>query len=305
MDLRKLRYFVGIAEAGGFTRAAETLRVAQSALSLHVRQMEEEFGVQLLNRDRNGIVLTETGKKLLHHAKIILEQVRIAENELMDSAKSPAGVVTLAIPSGLAQFLAPALIAATSERFPDISLKILEGMSGPISDWILDGRVNLAILYKSPEEAIISDILAEEEFHLIIPPGKPPFADTVHISELHQFPMAVPMDVNNVRRSVGKTVACHGYPLDIRHQMDSISSIVSMVMAGTAYSILTLSTIQREVALGHVRTARIVDPEILCCAVLAVNPRESHLVEVSAIRTLVPKIVRQMVSKGIWVARQS
>lgn len=304
MDIRKLRYFVGVAEAGSFTRAAETLHVAQSALSLHVRQIEEEFNVQLLTRDRNGVQLTLAGHGLLRHARRILDQIQIMENDLRNAGRTVSGEVTIAIPAGPASFLTPALIAAAREKFPLISLRILEGMSGAIQDWLATGRLDIAILYKTREEAAGMDVLAEEEFCLILPPDAPPEVETVRISELYKFPVVVPMDVNNVRRSVGETVARHGPALNIQYQMDSISSIISLVSSGKAYSILTPSTVQREIASGQLRAARITDPPILCAAVVSAFPKREHATEVVAIRDLLPGVVNDLIDAGVWAARR-
>jgi LysR family nitrogen assimilation transcriptional regulator len=305
VDLKKLRYFVGVAEAGGFTRAAEQLNVAQSALSLHVRQLEETFGTQLLIRQRTGVSLSAAGARLLHHAQIILNQVSLAEEELTSKAKSPVGEVSLGIPSGPARFLVPELLASMSERFPKVSLKIVEGMSGPIEEWMLAGRFNLAILYKTVEEAAGFDVLAQEEFCLVIPPDLPPFENTVPLAELHAYPLAVPMSVKNARRSVADVAVRHGTSLDVRYEIDSLSTIISMVADGKAYSILTPPAVQREASSGQVRIARIVDPTIVRCAVLAVNPRDQRSIEVGAVRSLLPQVVRQLIKDGKWPANPS
>ncbi|MER9146943.1 LysR family transcriptional regulator, partial [Mesorhizobium sp. M0871] len=91
MDIRQLRYFVGVVEAGSFTKAAATLNVAQSALSLHVRQLEEGFGTQLLVRGRTGVSLTASGDKLLERGRSILKEVQLTEAELTNSVAAPSG----------------------------------------------------------------------------------------------------------------------------------------------------------------------------------------------------------------------
>src|SRR5262249_45271634 len=103
MDVRQLRYFVGIVEAGSFTKAAARLNVAQSALSLHVRQLEEGFGTQLLVRDRTGVSVTASGAKLLSRARTILKEIQLTEAELTSRATSPAGDVIVGLPSGAAR----------------------------------------------------------------------------------------------------------------------------------------------------------------------------------------------------------
>lgn len=302
MDLRQLRYFVGVVEAGSFTKAAAHLNVAQSAISLHVRQMEEAFGTQLMIRDRSGATLTSAGQKLLKHARIILHQVRLAEEELTSKPKSPSGEVTIGIPSGAAKVMVAELLAWAKEQLPKVSLKIVEGMSGPIEESMAAGRFNLAVLYRTVESASSATVLAREEFCLVAPPNEPPFSDTIRLSELHAFPLAVPMRVNNVRRSVADVVAQHGCTLDIKFEVDSLSTIINMVMDGKAYSILTPSSIQREASLGQVRTIRIIDPVITRSVVLAVNSRDERSTEVSAVRALVPKVVQKLTHDGKWPA---
>ena len=90
-DLRQLRYFVTIAEAGSFSKASLQLGVAQSALSHHISQMEGRLGVALFLRSSKGIEGTECGVKLLTHAHAILAAVDAATNDVRDNAREPEG----------------------------------------------------------------------------------------------------------------------------------------------------------------------------------------------------------------------
>jgi LysR family nitrogen assimilation transcriptional regulator len=302
MDVRQLRYFVGVVEAGSFTRAATHLNVAQSALSLHVRQLEEGFGTQLLIRERTGVSVTASGAKLLTRARTILKEIQLTEAELTSRAVSPAGEVTVGIPSGAARVMTAELLATAREELPGISLKIVEGMTGPLEEWMAAGRFNLAVLYRTAESPGPMTILAREELCLIVPPGEPPFEDTIRLANLHAFPLAVPMRNNNVRRSVSDVVAQHGCTLEVRFEVDSLSTIIDIVAEGKAYSILTPSAIQKEISQGRLRIARIVDPEITRLVVLAANPKDDRSPAVSAVRMLIPKVVRRLVDGGQWPA---
>jgi LysR family nitrogen assimilation transcriptional regulator len=145
-------------------------------------------------------------------------------------------------------------------------------------------------------------VLAREELCLVVPADKPPFEATIRLDDLHAYPLAVPMRNNNVRRSIADVVAQHGSTLDVRFEVDSLSTIINMVEDGTAYSILTPSAIQREVSEGKVRTVQIVDPVITRFVVLAVNPRDERSAAVAAVRTLIPRVVRKLVNEGQWPA---
>ncbi|UCI34898.1 LysR family transcriptional regulator [Mesorhizobium sp. B4-1-4] len=302
MDIRQLRYFVGVVEAGSFTKAAALLNVAQSALSLHVRQLEEGFGTQLLIRDRTGVSVTASGARLLERARKILKEIQLTEAELTNTAASPSGEVTIGIPSGAARVLSGPLIEAVRSELPRVSLKMIEGMTGPLEEWMGAGRLNLAILYRTADTVGRMTILAREEFCLVVPPGEPPFEDSIALSDLHAFPLAVPMRNNNVRRSVADVVANHGCVLDVRFEVDSLSTIINMVAEGKAYSILTPSAIQKETASGQVRTVKIVDPVIIRSVVLAVNPKDERSPAVSAVRTIISNVVKRLIESHAWPA---
>jgi len=303
MDVRQLRYFVGVVEAGSFTRAAARLNGAQSALSLHVRQLEEGFGTKLLVRERTGVSVTVSGAKLLRRARTILQEIQLTEAELTNKPASPAGEVTIGIPSGAAKVMSGELLATAREELPRISLKIVEGMTGFLEEWMGAGRFNMAILYRTVDSPGPMTILAREELCLVVPPGEPPFDGTVRLANLHVFPLAIPMRNNNVRRSVADVVAQHGCTLEIRFEVDSLSTIIGMVMEGKAYSILAPSAIQKEVAQGQVRAVRIVDPVITRSVVLAVNPKDERTAAVSAVRALIPRVVRKLIDGGQWPAK--
>lgn len=302
MDLRQLRYFVGVVEAGSFTKAASQLNVAQSALSLHVQQMEESLGAPLLVRERTGVRVTASGANLLVHARGILRQVALAEAELTIKTSSPSGEVIVGIPSGAARLLVSELLATARLEIPGVSIKILEGMTGLLEEWMTAGRFNLAVLYRNAEGLGQSSELAREEFCLVAHPEMPPFADTIKLAELEGFALAVPMRSNNVRKSVADVAALFGCTLDVHFEVDSLSTIIKMVAEKKAYSILTPSAIQNEVRLGHLKSIRIIDPVITRSVVLVTNARDERAPAVIATRSVLVGVVRKLVMNGNWPA---
>ncbi|MBA1145078.1 LysR family transcriptional regulator [Mesorhizobium neociceri] len=302
MEIRQLRYFVGVVDAGSFTKAAVLLHVAQSALSLHVRQLEESFGTQLLVRDRTGVSVTESGARLLKRARSILKEIQLTETELTSTAAAPAGEVTIGIPSGAARVLSGPLLEAVGKELPRVSLKMIEGMTGPLEEWMAAGRFNLAVFYRTADSVGQMTVLAREELCLVVPPGQPPFEDSIALADLHAFTLAVPMRNNNVRRSVADVVAQHGCQLDVRFELDSLSTIINMVTRGQAYSILAPSAIQKEASQVQLRTVKIIDPVITRSVVLAVSPNDERSPAVSAVRKLIPVVVRNLIESRRWSA---
>src|ERR1700743_4025430 len=101
MDLRQLRYFVAVAERGGFGTAASARNVAQSALSRHVKQLEHELGGSLLERGARGVAATESGKVLLARARWLLRTVDDIKAEVRTENREPSGTGRLGAAPGL------------------------------------------------------------------------------------------------------------------------------------------------------------------------------------------------------------
>lgn len=302
MDLRQLRYFVAVVEAGSLTRAAAQLNVAQSALSLHVRQMEERLGTGLLTRERTGVRPTAAGERLLDHARIILGQVALAEAELTCKTRAPAGEVSVGLPSGAARLTASELLSVAESQLPNVSLKIVEGMTGSLEDWLSAGKLDLAILYRPTGRVGPHLELAREAFCLVVGPACTLTGEEIELSEIPRFPLAVPMSANSARRSIAEAAEQFGHALDVRFEIDSLSSIIKMVSEGRVCSILTPAAIQNEVALGLVRTLRIVNPTVTRSVVVAVNPGDRRAPAVAAAREVLAGVVRMLVKRGDWPA---
>ncbi|MGY4408180.1 LysR family transcriptional regulator [Bradyrhizobium sp. USDA 3315] len=298
MEIRQLRYFVGVVEAGSFTKAATHLNVAQSALSLHVRQLEEGFGTQLLTRERTGIRMTASGVKLLKHAQTILREIQLTEAELTSRTASPAGEVTIGITSGIARAINCELLAMAKEALPRVSLKVVEAMTGPLEEMIDGGRLNLAVLYRAAESSKPATVLAREHTCLIVPPKRPPYEDTIRLKDLQAYPLAVVIRKNDVRWSAADFIAEHGCALDVRFEVDSLSTIISLVTEGKVYSILLPSAVQKEIKQRQLRAVKIIDPAIERHIVIEVNPKDEGAAAISAVRKLVAKVIKKQIEQG-------
>jgi len=116
MELRQLRYFVGISEAGSVLRASATLHVAQPALSQQISALEAELGARLFDRSSRGVTLTEAGKVFLEHARVVLADVERARMAVADSTVVPSGDVTVGLPTTVALVATVPVLQACRER---------------------------------------------------------------------------------------------------------------------------------------------------------------------------------------------
>ena len=134
MELRHLRYFVGIVEAGSLTKASKQLHVAQPALSVHLSNLEVELGVKLVVRSNRGIELTEDGALLYERAQVMLRYHDEALSTLKRRHHSPKGSVSIGLPSTLPDMIAAQLYKLCREELPEVRLYIADTL-GEMALW--------------------------------------------------------------------------------------------------------------------------------------------------------------------------
>ena len=212
MDLKQLEYFVRVAELGSFTRAAIALDVAQPALSRQVRLLEVELHQTLLTRNGRGAVPTEAGKLLLAHGRGILHQVDRAREELGRVRGSLAGRVAVGLPSSLARVLTVPLTRAFRRQMPDATISISEGLSVAMQESLVNGRLDIAVLYNAQPSADVEIApLMEEELLLVQlrAPDSQEDAGSVPISlkAVSQLPLVIPSRPNAIRMHIESEMA--------------------------------------------------------------------------------------------------
>src|SRR5260370_17792821 len=132
VDLHQLRIFVAVARLGNFTRAAERLSLSQPSLSLHVRQLELDLGVRLLDRSTRSVVLTRGGDDFLPTAERLLDDFRSGVASVTDLAARRRGRVTVAVLPSIAAELLPRAIALLRSRHPDIMVPLRDDVAAHI-----------------------------------------------------------------------------------------------------------------------------------------------------------------------------
>ena len=167
-DLRQLRYFVTIAQAGSFSKAALELSVAQSALSHHMGQIEGRLGVVLLARSSQGVTLTESGRRFLEHARAILAAVDAATNDVRDDAREPGGLVRIGITLTVAPALIGPLMARLAKVAPRVTLRVEERLSPQLVQSVSNGEIDIAVCFNAGEDRRVdATALFEENICLV------------------------------------------------------------------------------------------------------------------------------------------
>jgi DNA-binding transcriptional LysR family regulator len=146
MELRHLRYFVGVAEELNFTRASHKLRIAQPALSRQIRDLEEEVGGSLFDRNRQGLVLTEVGKVFLAEARKLLAQSEQALLEAQKLCRAEQGTLNVGYVWGLFHSTVPAVISQFRRQYPRIAVNLFDLTSMQQVEALAKGKIDAGFI---------------------------------------------------------------------------------------------------------------------------------------------------------------
>lgn len=276
MELKQLKYFIHVAELGSVTRAATILSVPQPAISREIRQLEVELRQTLLVRNGRGVSVTEAGKLLLAHALGILEQVERTRQELDETKGAAVGQITIGIPPSVGLALTVPLITEFRLRFPKARVKIIEGMSAHVVEWLTTGRLDLALAYNPvPNPEIDTVPLADNQLYLVGPAfGEWVCAqDAVPLAELPNYPLIIPSRPHALRMLVETRMANEGLKMNVAWEVDGVPSILEMVRQGLGFAVLPLYALRSDSKQGTLSAVPIVAPTMVAVLSLATSAR--------------------------------
>jgi LysR family nitrogen assimilation transcriptional regulator len=273
MDLKQLDYFVHVAELGSFTKASDILGVVQSALSRHVRKLEVEMGQNLLHRDGRGVSPTEAGKRLLAHGHGILMQVQRARQEVADVRGAPVGHVVIGLPHSLGRMLTVPFVIQFQRRFPQAQLSITEGLTSHLHEWLLAGRLDIALLHDPvPSPALETMPLQQDDYFLLCPhTGKTRPAKTVPLAELASYPLILPRRPHPMRMLIETQLANIGKKPQVALEIDAVPAIADLVAEGLGYGLVTMNAARARSGATKFDFRRITGPELRSVLVVAIS----------------------------------
>lgn len=301
MELRQLRYFLGVCEAGSFLKASGRLHVAQPALGQQMSSLEQELGARLFVRSSKGVSLTPAGKTFMEHAKIVLADAERAANAVRDADSVPSGSVAIGMPTTVSLGATLPILRACREQLPQVRLKVVEAYSGFLKEWLLSGRLDLAILFDDqPESGLQKRALLDEELVFVTSADVVARPRRLSLERLAESPLVLPSREHGLRRIIDEAYAPLGLQLDVVAEIDSLPSVKKAVEAGIGGTILPLVSIAEERAAGKLRATRIASNRMsrrVVCAICAARPSTPACTAVSA---LVHEAIHNMVVSKTW-----
>ncbi|MBH1963932.1 MAG: LysR family transcriptional regulator [Comamonadaceae bacterium] len=303
-DLQKWRAFVAIGELGSLTRAALFLDSSQSFLSRQVNGLERECGTRLFNRTGRGVELSEAGQRLFPQVKELLERAQSLEHDIRADLHEPVGTVTVATLPSIGTILIGKLFADVRSKHPGVNLKILEGSSGQVEEWLTDARTDLAILYRyGPTLPEHEESLATVDSYLIGAKGNRLTAQpTVNFTSLDGLPFILPAAPNGLRTALDAGARRHRIVITPAIEADSLPLQRQLTRDEGLYTVLPIHAVWNEVQEGKLQAARIVEPSFSRVVSLAYSKSKGPTRAVTAVANRLIDIVGEIGSQGIWLA---
>jgi len=240
MELHQLRYFVAVAESGGFSKAAKRCFVAQPSLSQQIIKLESELGSKLFDRLGRSVVLTETGKALLPKARLILSEADNIKTGITEHVDSGAGTLSIGIIPTIAPYLLPGSLKRFSESFPQAKLTLNENLTEKLIEGVVDLEIDIAVMSLPIENKLIqTEALFDDPLLLALSPQHPLSKyGEINIEDLKEIPF-IALDeeqclgeqVKNFcyEKQINPDIICRTWNLSTIQQFVSLGNGVSLV----------------------------------------------------------------------------
>jgi LysR family transcriptional activator of glutamate synthase operon len=248
MELRQLRYVEAVDRHHHFTRAAEELHVAQSALSHQIRRLEAELGTELFERTSRSVVTTEAGEAVAARARRVLAEVDGVRGEVDELAGLVRGRISIGalLPAG--KIDVPGLLARFSQGYPGIEVGLREGTAGDMQRYLAEDEVDAAFSLVAGEvpDDLVAVRLSEDEVVAAFPPGGAPRRGPITASDLVPYSVVTPRSGSAIKAAADEFFSSAGEPLHVALESGDPFLLRCLVAGGFGAAILPRSLAQRE-----------------------------------------------------------
>lgn len=244
MDLRELRTFRAVAELGSLSRAASYLHTAQPALSRHIKLLESDLRQLLFNRDGRGMRLTPAGHYLYEQTSGLLSSVDHLRDNVRSFEAQPDGDVVLGMVPTVSTLISAEVAVRTIEQYPYVRLRLSDGYTGHLKDWMNRGDLDLAVMYEEGPASDSSEVLIKEQLCAVgVPEAFGPIGTTdehgsVSLDDLFSLPLVLPSRQHPLRRIIESGATTKAAELEVVVEADSFRVQLGIAATGKGITIL-------------------------------------------------------------------
>jgi LysR family transcriptional regulator, nitrogen assimilation regulatory protein len=274
MELQQLERFLTIAESDSISRASSILGIGQPALSRQIKELEDELGAQLFYRHGRGIRLTEAGAAFRSTISPLVSKLLQARAEFKIDSRAATGSLHVAMPPTMSQVIGPRVVQNFLARFSKVKLHISEGFSGYVNEWMVAGRVDMAIVNKGRRSATtyMDPLLTVELFfvsHRDIVDVDSLNSETITFDDLAKIPLILPGRDHGLRRELDMTARKRGKELKLIVEVDSLAALKELVSTKVGPTVLPYGTVISAPADPAMVVRRVVRPAVTMTFMIA------------------------------------
>lgn len=300
-DVQGLRYFLQVADSGGFSKAAAVLNVPQPRLSRSIRRLEVHFKARLFDRNGRGALLTEAGESLYQHGKAILLRLEQAQAEMAEISNNPAGSAVLALGPVAGKVLSTVVAERFLKEVPNAKLRIVESYTGFVLEWVAGGRVDIGLLY---EDALTPTLKGEPlwaEEPVLVSARNHGFEsmESVSLAQFEKTPLILPGRPHGLRLRIDEIAADLGIRLNVVLEIDGLSGILDLVRRGVGCSILTPPALHGYKYDAEMVLTKLANPSVSSTVVAVTSKQRPMTNTVKALMQIVREEARRVRSAGV------
>jgi LysR family transcriptional regulator, nitrogen assimilation regulatory protein len=285
----------------GGCRICQQLGIVQPALTRHIKQLEDEFGVSLLNRLPRGVQLTAAGREFLEHCRRIMEEVSLARHELTSQGAIPKGSLVFGASPTLGRVLMPEIVGQSMMEFPGISLRVVEARSSQLQDLLLTGELDMAVLTNPVGSHRLSlHPLVSEPLGVVGKRGWRARKGVVELKELAEIPLIL---TPGMRFLASGGLGGHKVRLQVAAEIESIETIRSLVMKGSGVTVVPASAFMDDLSSKALQFYPINAPDRQRNLVLASRTDNAEDPAVRELSRIVRRAVGQKIGNGDQLIR--
>lgn len=255
MELHQLRYFLAVARARNFSRAAEQCHVAQPSLSQQIMKLEDELGERLFERTKRDVALTAAGELFRAHAERVLDEVELARDKVREVRGLVRGRVALGALPTVAPYYLPARLRAFAAKYPGIEVVVHEDTTAQLAAGVLAKEIDLALVSLPVERAgLVAEEFFDEEL-LVALPEKHPLATKrrLVLDDLENEAFILMKEGHCLAGQALTFCRLNGFAPRVSFRSAQIETVLAFVAAGWGVSIVPAMARRRGVAVGGVR----------------------------------------------------
>ena len=264
---RRLQVFYTVARLLSFTKAADSLHMTQPAVTFQIRQLEEYFNTRLFDRTHNKISLTEAGQEVFAYAERIISLYNEMDNQVRKLTGDVVGVLVIGASTTIAEYRIPTLLGDFQQKFPDVKLRLKVSNTVGIVHMVENNEIDVGIV-EAPvnNKNLVVKVCWCDQLMLICPPDHE-LADqkTVLAEQVEPYPFIAREEGSGTREVISNYFEQRGLDFaDLKTTMEfgSPESVKSAVEAGLGISIISETTLAKELKLGTLRGISLKPPMI-------------------------------------------